>query len=126
MALIIMLKYHRFVLNLILMINLSVEELWFVRWCALYRMFIPYSTLSSPPQNDRHFAKLRGGLDKGDFYFPQIYIKIRKKIWVNQIFLIYYDFIKNNSYINLDDGNHIGIIWSCSNEVKTHNVSYIP
>ena len=35
-------------------------------------------------------------------------------------------YIKNNSYINLDDGNYIGIVWSCSNTVKTHNVSYIP
>ena len=38
-------------------------------------------------------------------------------------FLIYYDFIKSNSYINLNDGNHIGIIWSFSNAVKTHNVN---
>ena len=41
-------------------------------------------------------------------------------------FFICYDFIKNNSYINLDDGNHIGIVRPCSNAVKTHNVSYIP
>ena len=26
------------------------------------------------PLNDRHFAKLGGGLDKCDFYFSQIYI----------------------------------------------------
>ena len=39
-------------------------------------------------------------------------------------FLICYDYIKNNLYINLDDGNHIGIVWSCSNAVKTHNISY--
>ena len=33
-------------------------------------------------------------------------------------------FINNNSYINLDDGNHIRIVWSCSsNAVKTHNVN---
>ena len=38
-------------------------------------------------------------------------------------FLNYNDFIKNNSYINLDDGDHIGIIWSCNNAVKTHNVN---
>ena len=44
----------------------------------------------------------------------------------SNFFKIYYDFIKNNSYINLDDGNHIVIIWSCSNAVKTHNISYIP
>ena len=37
-----------------------------------------------PPLNDRHFAKLGGGLDKGDFYFPQIYIK----------FFIYFESIK--------------------------------
>ena len=46
-----------------------------------------------------------------------------KKIRVNQIFLIYYDNIKNNSYIKLDDGNHIRILWSCINAVKTHNVN---
>ena len=29
--------------------------------------------------------------------------------------------------MNLDDGNRIRIVWSCSsNAVKTHNVSYIP
>ena len=32
-------------------------------------------------------------------------------------------YIKNNSYINLDNENHIRIVWSCSNAVKTHNVS---
>ena len=36
--------------------------------------WLPYLMLSSPPQNDRHFAKLEGGLDKGDFYFSHIYI----------------------------------------------------
>ena len=42
------------------------------------------------------------------------------------IFFICYEYIYNNSYINLDDGNHIKIIWSCSsNAVKTHNVLYI-
>ena len=39
---------------------------------------VPYSTLSSP-LNDRHFFKLAGGLDKGDFYFIQIYIKNSNK-----------------------------------------------
>ena len=37
----------------------------------------------------------------------------------NQNFKICYDFIKNNSYINLGDGSHIRIVWSCSNAVKT-------
>ena len=46
-----------------------------------------------------------------------------KKIWVNQNFKICYEYIKNNSYINLDDENHIKIVWSCSNAVKTHNVN---
>ena len=82
--------------------------------------------MSSPPKRQSLCQTRRGGLDKGDFYFHQIYIKNLEKIWVNQIFLNYYDFIKNNSYINLDDGNHIGIVWSGSNAVKTHNVSYIP
>ena len=59
------------------------------------------------------------------FIFPKLtFKKIRnKKIWVNQIFLICYEYNKNNSYINLDDGDHIRIVWSCSNAVKTHNVS---
>ena len=35
-------------------------------------------------------------------------------------------YIKNNWYINLGDGNHIRIIWSCSNALKTHNILYIP
>ena len=42
-----------------------------------------------PPINDRDFAKLRGGgLDKGDFYFRQTYLKklVIKIFWVNQIF----------------------------------------
>ena len=33
--------------------------------------------------------------------------------------------IKNNLYINLGDGSHIKIVWSCSNAVKIHNVSCI-
>ena len=40
-------------------------------------------------------------------------------------FLICYDYAKNNSYINFGDANHIRTGWSCSNAVKTHNVSYI-
>ena len=39
-----------------------------------YDNVIPNSTLSSP-LNDHHFTKLGEGLDKGDFYFHQIYIK---------------------------------------------------
>ena len=62
------------------------------------------------------------GLDKGDFYFHQIYKKLVKNLSQSN-FLIYYDFIKNNSYINLDYGNHIWIVWSGSNAVKTHNVN---
>ena len=79
----------------------------------------------SLPQNDRHFAKLGGGgLDKGDFYFKQIYIKnLKREIWVNQIILICYEYIKINSHINLGDGSHIRIVLSCSNAVKTHNVN---
>ena len=69
-----------------------------------------------------------GGLDKGDLYFPKFtFKKFWKKIWVNQIFKICYEYINNNSCINLDDGNRIIIIWSCSsNAIKIHNVSYIP
>ena len=49
-----------------------------------------------------------------------------EKIWVNQIYLNCDDYIKNNSYINLGNGNHVRIVWSCSNAVKTHKISYIP
>ena len=38
-------------------------------------------------------------------------------------FLICDEYINNNSYINLGYGNHIRILWSCSNAVKTHNVN---
>ena len=45
-------------------------------------------------------------------------------MWVNQtFFFICYEYIKNNSYINLGDGSHIGIVWSSSNAEKTHNVN---
>ena len=40
--------------------------------------------------------------------------------------LICYDYIKNNSYINLGDGNHIRIVRSWSNAVKTYNALNIP
>ena len=65
------------------------------------------------------------GLDKGDFYFINIYIfKNWEKIWVNQFFLICFKNIKNNSYINLGAENRIRIVWSCSsNAVETHNVN---
>ena len=50
--------------NLISNALLSLKYIYRIRRCLV------------PPQNDRHFAKLGGGgLDKGDFYFPQIYIK---------------------------------------------------
>ena len=32
-----------------------------------------YSTNFRPTLNDRHFAKLGGGLDKGNFYFINMY-----------------------------------------------------
>ena len=51
---------------------------------------------------------------------------MNNKIWVNQILKNCYEYIKNYSYINLDYGNHIRIVWSCDHVVKTHNVSYIP
>ena len=41
-------------------------------------------------------------------------------------FFIWDEYIKNNSNINLDDENHIRIVWSCRNAAKTHNFSYIP
>ena len=71
--------------------------------------------------NDHHFQTRRGGLDKSDFYFIQIYFK---KSESSQILIICDDYIKNNSYINLGDWIHIRIVWSCSsNAVKTHNVN---
>ena len=61
------------------------------------------------------------------FIFSKFTLKILKKIWINQIFLICYEYINNNSYINLDYGNRIKTVWFCSsNAVETHNVSYIP
>ena len=83
--------------------------------------------MSSPPLNDRDFAKLGGGTRQRWFLFSQIYIKkIFEKILVNQIFLICYEYISNNSYSNLDDGNYIRIVWSFKNNaVKTFNVLYI-
>ena len=52
-------------------------------------------------------------------------ISINKTL-VNQIFLICYDYIKNNSNINLGNGSQIRFVWSWSNTVKMHNVLYIP
>ena len=68
----------------------------------------PYSTLSSPLK-DRQLAKLGGGLEKGYFYFRQTYFKklVIKNFESIKFILICYEFIKNNSYINLDYGNHI-------------------
>ena len=34
------------------------------------------------------------------------------------IFLICFEYIKNNLYIDFGDGNHIRIVGSCSNAVK--------
>ena len=81
-----------------------------------------------PPKRPWLCQTRRGGLDKGDLYFPKFtFKKFWKKIWVNQIFKICYEYINNNSCINLDDGNRIRIVWSCSsNAIKIHNVSYIP
>ena len=45
------------------------------------------------------------------------------KIWVYQIFKICYDFIKNNSFINLGDWGLIRIVWSLVMQQK-HNVYY--
>ena len=39
-------------------------------------------------------------------------------------FLICNNHIKNNSYINLDGGSHIRIVWFCTNAVKTQNEIY--
>ena len=51
---------------------------------------------------------------------------MKKKLSQSNFFICYV-YINNNSYINLDDGNRIRIVWSCSsNAVKTHNSLYIP
>ena len=60
-------------------------------WVLLARQLgeiriLPYSALSSPPLNDRHFAKLGGGTRQRWFLFSQIYIKKFEKHLVNQIF----------------------------------------
>ena len=44
-------------------------------------------------------------------------------MWVNQFFLICYEYTKNNLHINFGDGSHIKIVWPCSNAVKAHNVN---
>ena len=67
---------------------------------------------SSPPKRPS-LCQTRRELNKDDFYFHQIYIL--QKNWdelnLNQSnFLICYDYIKNNSYINLGDGGHIRIV----------------
>ena len=85
-----------------------------------------YSKLSSPSPKQPSLCQTRRWLEKGDFYFKQIYIlkNCFNKIWVNQnFFKICYEYIKNNSYINLDGEIHIKIVWSCSNAVKTHNIN---
>ena len=52
------------------------------------------------PLNDRHFAKLGGGLDKADFYLINFYIKyLEIKIWVNPIFKICNELFKNNQIL---------------------------
>ena len=48
-----------------------------------------------------------------------------KKIESIKCFKICYDNINNNSYIDLGDGSHIRIVWSCSNSIKINNVLYI-
>ena len=46
------------------------------------------------------------------------------KIWVNQHFLICYDYIKNHLYINWDDGTHIELSDLVTMQQK-HTMSYI-
>ena len=53
-----------------------IEEKLFLK--KSYKKDIPYSTLSSPPLNDRHFAKLGGeGTRQRWFLFSEIYIFIK-------------------------------------------------
>ena len=55
----------------------------------------------------------------------QLFEKIGiNKIWVNQNFKIYFDYIKNNSCINLGDEIHIRNVWSWSMQSK-HTMSHI-
>ena len=85
-------------------------------------LYLPYLTLSSPPK-DCQFVKLGGDYTNLQLFERK---KLILKIWVNQMFKFYYEYIKNNSYINFGDVIHIRIVWSRSKAVKTHNVSYIP
>ena len=58
------------------------------------------------------------------FIFPNFHKKkFWKKIESIKFKKICYEYINNNSFINLDDRNHIKIVWSYSNAVKTHNVN---
>ena len=88
----------------------SLEESKFYIILKIYRI---RRCLVSPKQPSLCQTR-RGGLDKGDLYLGKFTFKkiSINNTWVNQIFIICYDFIKYNSYVNLDDGNHIGIVWS--------------
>ena len=87
---------------------------------------LQYSTLSSPSKTTVCLSNSEENRQRWFLFYThlQLFEKIgNKKIWVNQNFKICFDYIQNNSYINLGHGNHIRIAWSCSNAVKTHNVN---
>ena len=87
----------------------------------MHIIVLPYSTLSSPPKTTVTLPKSEGTRQRLFFIFTKSTFKILGiKNFSQSNFLICYEYINNNSYINLDDGNRIRIIWSCSNAVKTH------
>ena len=82
---------------------------------------LPYSTLSSPPKRPSLCQTRMETWQRWFLFSPNLHLK---KIESIEIFIICFENIKNNSNINLDDGNHIRIVWFCSNAVKTHNVIF--
>ena len=85
---------------------------------------LPYSTLSNPTQRPSLCQTRRGTRQRWFLFSSNLHFKkFEIKNLSRSIFLICFDYIKNNSYINLGDWIHIRIVWSCSNAVKMHNVN---
>ena len=90
-------------------------------------MYTVFDAVKSLPEL-QSLCQTRRGLNKSEFYFGKFTFKIiRNKIFESiNFFKICSDDIKINSYINLGDGVHIKIVWSCSNAVKKTQCKYIP
>ena len=65
-------------------------------------IYILYSTFSSPPKRPSLRQTWRGTRQRW-FLFYKFTLKKFEKNWVNQIFKIWYEYNKNNSYINFND-----------------------